>query len=64
MARIELDQKRCEGHGQCVSAAPRIFELDDDGELQVLEPEVTPQLADEAHAGVDVCPVRALQILD
>jgi ferredoxin len=63
MARIELDRDRCEGHGQCVSAAPRIFELDDDGELRVLEPEVIPQLAAEAQAGADVCPVRALQIL-
>jgi ferredoxin len=46
-----------------VSAAPRIFELDDDGDLRVLEPEVIPQLAAEAQAGADVCPVRALQIL-
>ncbi|MET0455771.1 MAG: ferredoxin [Mycobacterium sp.] len=63
MPRIELDRDRCEGHGQCVSAAPGIFELDDDGELKVLEPEVSPKLAAEAHAGADVCPVRALQIL-
>lgn len=63
MAHIELDRTRCEGHGQCASAAPGFFELDDDGELQILAPEVTPQLAAEARAGVDVCPVRALKLL-
>lgn len=64
MAHIELDSDRCEGHGQCVSAASRVFELDDDGILHILLPEVTSELADEARAGVNVCPVRALQLSD
>lgn len=64
MAHIELDRNRCEGHGMCVSAAPEIFELTDDGELQVLAAEVPADQCSEARTAADACPVRALQILD
>jgi ferredoxin len=64
MAHIELDRNRCEGHGMCANVAPDVFELTDDGELQVLDAEVSADHASEARAAADVCPVRALQILD
>ena len=64
MAHIELDRKRCEGHGICTNVVPGYFELTDDGELRILSADVTPEQLHEVRAGVDVCPVRALQILD
>ena len=64
MARIELDRNRCEGHGMCVSAAPGLFELTDDGDLQVLDAEVSADAVSAARTAADACPVRALQILD
>ena len=60
--KIFLDQNRCEGHGLCEQAAPEVYRLDDDGELDVLQDEVRGQLAAAAQAGARVCPVAALSV--
>ena len=61
--RIELDRPRCEGHGLCEEAAPRLMHLDDDGEL-VLDVDEVESDADiaAAKAAVRVCPVAALSL--
>ncbi|TRW46035.1 ferredoxin [Georgenia yuyongxinii] len=61
--KIILDRPRCEGHGLCEEAAPRLMHLDDDGEL-VLDVEDVEEVADidAAKAAVRVCPVAALKI--
>jgi len=64
MAHFELDRSRCEGHGMCASVAPEIFELTDDGELRILDTEVSADHVTPARAAADACPVRALQIVD
>jgi ferredoxin len=64
VAHIEFDRDRCEGHGMCTNVAPGIFELTDDGQLRVLSVDVTAHHVDEARAAANVCPVRALQIVD
>lgn len=64
MAHFELDRNRCEGHGMCVSAAPGIFDLNEDGDLLVLDTEVTADHVAQARTAADACPVRALQIVD
>jgi ferredoxin len=48
----------------CANVAPSVFELTDDGELQVLDAEVSADHVSAAREAADVCPVRALQILD
>ena len=64
MAHIELDRNRCEGHGICTNVAPEHFELTDDGELRILSVDLMPEDLSSAREGVDVCPVRALRILE
>ncbi|MHA7665630.1 ferredoxin [Mycolicibacterium sp. HS_4_1] len=58
--KIRIDRDRCEGHGQCVAAAPTVFDLDDDGIaiLRTSEP-ITDDLPIKA---AEVCPVAALTI--
>ena len=60
--RIELDRPRCEGHGLCEEAAPKLMHLDDDGELVIDVPEVDGAELDAAKAAVRVCPVAALRL--
>lgn len=64
MAHIKVDRNRCEGHGICADVAPTHFELTDDGELRILTADVTPDDLSAARSGVDVCPVRALSVLE
>jgi len=60
--RIELDRPRCEGHGLCEEAAPKLMHLDDDGELVIDVAEVDGPELDAAKAAVRVCPVAALRL--
>ena len=60
--KILADRRRCQGYGNCVDAAPRVFALDDDGRVELLVEEVPPELREGAAAGVGRCPVRALAL--
>lgn len=62
MSRIDVDFDRCEGHGLCEQAAPEIFRLDDEGELDLLVTDVPADMLAKAEAGARVCPVAALRI--
>ena len=61
---IRLDRAVCEGHGLCALTSPGIFEVDEDGFSSVLVDEITPDLQPPARAGVNACPVAALQLAD
>jgi ferredoxin len=62
--KVVVDMDVCQDHGQCVFAAPEIFELNADGRLEVLvaEPDDAHRTACEDAA--DVCPVQAITIED
>jgi ferredoxin len=60
--RIEATPDVCIGAGNCVLAAPELFDQDDDGIVQVLQPEVPAELESEAREAVERCPARALAL--
>jgi len=62
--RIVHDDGRCASTGICESIAPAVFRIDDDGALQVLEPEPGPGSADEVREAVARCPTSALRITE
>lgn len=60
--RIEVDRDRCEGLGMCQAMADDYFELDDDDEMTILNPEPPVEDRDHVHAAVQACPVLALTL--
>ncbi|MEU9343458.1 ferredoxin [Streptomyces sp. NPDC048278] len=62
MKRVLLDRVTCEGHGMCEVAAPAHFELDDEGKLTVLEPQVSADDELRVQEAVRSCPVAALRL--
>jgi len=62
MIRVVVDRELCQDHGQCVFAAPQVFELDEEGKLVVLQEEVDESLRDVVEEAADVCPVQAITI--
>lgn len=62
--RIVVDRPRCEGHGLCEEAAPKLLHLDDEGEVVLDVEEFTAGSPEEvaANAAVRVCPVAALSL--
>lgn len=60
--QIIVDRPRCEGHGLCEEAAPRLMHLDDEGELVLDRETVDGDDLEAAKAAVRVCPVAALRL--
>lgn len=62
--KVVVDWDLCEGHGQCEFAAPEVFTIDDDGDLEVLDE--TPDESQRAavEQAVRRCPTHALSIAD
>lgn len=60
--RVVVDWEACESHGQCEFAAPEIFSINDDGDLDVLNE--TPPESERANVeqAVRRCPTRALSL--
>lgn len=64
MPRLIADRDACQGYGNCVTAAPDVYDIDDDGTV-VLRVD-TIEAADRARVqqAVASCPVSALRIED
>lgn len=61
MIKVTVDLKRCQSHGECVHAAPGVFELGDDDLLR-WEEEVDESRRAELREAVDVCPLAAIAL--
>lgn len=61
--RIVVDAARCEAHGECVLAAPELFDLvDDDAPVKVLGQPSGDDAEQQARDAENVCPVGAITI--
>ena len=61
--RVIVDLDVCQAHGDCVVAAPEIFDLgEEDDVVTVLLPEPGEELRAMAERAVQDCPVTAIRI--
>jgi ferredoxin len=59
--RIHVDRNKCTGIGLCEALCPDIFEVDDDGVLQLVSGEVIPDDVDaDVDSAITSCPTAAL----
>jgi ferredoxin len=59
--RVHVDMNLCQSHGECVFAAPEVFELGDDDVL-VWQEEVDASKRTELEDAVNVCPMMAIRL--
>jgi ferredoxin len=59
---ITADRDRCVGAGQCVLAAPAVFDQDDDGLVAPMTFEPVEGEQDNVRQAVNVCPSSAIWI--
>lgn len=64
MSRVQVDRERCVGSGVCESLAPEVFEIDDEGVLQVHREEPGDDQLDDVRDAVQQCPARALALTE
>ncbi len=61
---ITVDYNLCEGHGQCLLAAPDVFDLPDGAEqVVVLEPDPPEADRECVIRAAAMCPAQAIRIL-
>lgn len=62
--KIDVDYTRCTGHGLCELEAADVFEVGEDGLVQLLVDEPGEGNRDGVEAAVRICPTAALSITD
>lgn len=61
--RVELDEPKCVASGQCVMAAPEVFDQrDEDGIAVLLVEHPSEEMLDGVREAVAVCPAAALRL--
>jgi len=64
MIKVKANRRLCEGFGNCVVAAPDVFDIDDDDRVIVLTESVEEADRPTLQEAVRSCPVSALNIAD
>ena len=59
---LRVDPLVCEANAVCVGLAPEVFDLDDDDNLTVLQPNPPAELLDRVRHAVRSCPKAALTL--
>ncbi len=62
--KVSVIPGKCTGHARCAAVAPDVYQLSDDGFLEVSNLEVPPGLERNALRGARACPERAIQIVE
>ena len=63
--KLNVDLDLCEGHAQCVMAAPEVFLLPDDADVvTVLDENPPDELRDKVERAAMMCPVAAITVED
>lgn len=62
--RVTVDYNLCDSHGECMTAAPEVFEIRDDDKLYVLDENPGDALRDKVVAAARRCPKLAIELAD
>jgi pyruvate,orthophosphate dikinase len=62
--RIEVDRVKCTALGVCESLAPERFEVNEEGTLDLLQPDVPSDEVERMQEIVKACPTGALSLVD
>jgi ferredoxin len=61
--KIDVEQDGCVAAGQCVAAAPDVFDQrDDDGIVVLLEASVTDGAEDDVRRAAASCPAQVIRL--
>ncbi|MFJ6215598.1 ferredoxin [Streptomyces sp. NPDC092296] len=63
--RVSIDAQRCCGSGQCVLAAPEVFDQsEDDGTVVLLDPAPATRAHQAVRDAASFCPAGAITVHD
>jgi len=59
---VVVRRSACVGAGQCALVAPDVFDQDDEGIVELLEPEPEGRALEAAVRAAQLCPARAITL--
>ena len=63
--KVRIDEHACVASGQCVMAAPDVFDQrDEDGIVVLLDEQPPAELSEDVHQAAHVCPALAIAVED
>lgn len=63
--RVQLDEPKCVAAGQCVMAAPDVFDQrEEDGVAVLLNEHPGTELLDDVREAATVCPAAAIRLIE
>lgn len=60
--KVSVNYDLCQSNALCMSAAPEVFEVRDDGFLYVLQEEPPEELRTRVLEAESLCPVQAITV--
>ncbi|MGH8917907.1 MAG: ferredoxin [Acidimicrobiales bacterium] len=61
--KVVIDQDRCVGAGQCVLAAPEVFDQrEEDGIVVLLQENPPAELHEQVREAAQICPALAIEL--
>ncbi len=60
--KIVVDFDKCQSNALCMSAAPEVFEVRDDGYLYILQENPGEEMRAKVEEAVRLCPTQAITI--
>ncbi|MGZ5043761.1 MAG: cytochrome P450 [Methylobacter sp.] len=60
--QIKIDRELCQGHATCMTEAPELFQVDDAGNVTVLQENPSLGLLKKAQQAEKYCPTKAIKI--
>jgi sterol 14-demethylase len=60
---ITIDRELCQGHATCMTEAPELFQVDEAGNLTVLQENPCLDLLEKARQAEKYCPTKAITVL-
>jgi ferredoxin len=61
---VVVDYGLCEANAICMGINPDVFQLDDDDNLHILQPDITPETERDVLEAIRRCPRQALSIVE
>lgn len=62
---VEIDLAKCAGYGNCIEAAPDVFQMSDVADVaEVIRAEPTEDMREAVRKAARVCPTQAVVIVE
>jgi ferredoxin len=59
---LKADFDACQGYGNCITGAPDVYDIDDDGVVVLLKREISEEERPRIEEAARSCPVSALTV--